>query len=404
MSRGVAGLVALAVAGIGILAVSLRVEHHQSTALPVPTGPFAVGRTSYDWVDNATADPLAPKAGAKRELLAWVWYPVSVGRSDTIDAYLPANVRSAVDRARGPVIAGLLTRDLAKVMGHSLRGALVSTRERSYPVVIFRGGASAEVWNYSSLTEDLASHGYVVVGFDAPYRTNVVVFPDGRTLRRAPANDPERAIGAADSSSRINKLLAAWTGDVGYALDRLGQLNAPGSGSNFAGRLDMSRVGVFGHSFGGATAAAFCTEDPRCTAGIDIDGAPIGDVISEGIHRPFMFLLSDHGTASDRDGRVIMANIKSIADRLPPREGLTVSIHGASHFLFSDDGALLKSHILVGILRFIGAVGIDGRRQIAVTAHCVSSFFDASLRGSGGAPIDVSSHAAMPSTLDCIKR
>jgi hypothetical protein len=34
-----------------------------------------------------------------------------------------------------------------------------------------RGGASAPVANYSTLAEDLASHGFVVVGFDAPYRT-----------------------------------------------------------------------------------------------------------------------------------------------------------------------------------------------------------------------------------------
>jgi predicted alpha/beta-hydrolase family hydrolase len=54
-----------------------------------------------------------------------------------------------------------------------------------------RAGASLEVWNYSALAEDLAGHGYVVVGFDAPYRTGVVVFPDGRMMRRTPENNPE---------------------------------------------------------------------------------------------------------------------------------------------------------------------------------------------------------------------
>jgi len=44
---------------------------------------------------------------------------------------------------------------------------------------------------YSTLAEDLASHGYVVVGFDAPYRTGVVVFPDGRVIRETPENNPE---------------------------------------------------------------------------------------------------------------------------------------------------------------------------------------------------------------------
>lgn len=51
-----------------------------------------------------------------------------------------------------------------------------------------RGGAFAEVWNYSSLAEDLASHGCVIVGFDALYRTNVIAFPDGRVARRIAEN------------------------------------------------------------------------------------------------------------------------------------------------------------------------------------------------------------------------
>src|SRR5207249_12323590 len=73
----------------------------------------------------------------------------------------------------------------------------------------------------------------------------------------------------------------------------------------FTGRLDMSRVGVFGHSLGGATAAQFCHDDSRCKAGIDVDGAPLGSVIRDGIPRPFMFLLSEHGGSSDAESRPI---------------------------------------------------------------------------------------------------
>jgi hypothetical protein len=36
-----------------------------------------------------------------------------------------------------------------------------------------RAGASAGVVGYSTLAEDLASHGYVVVGFDAPVLQDV---------------------------------------------------------------------------------------------------------------------------------------------------------------------------------------------------------------------------------------
>jgi dienelactone hydrolase len=199
----------------------------------------------------------------------------------------------------------LLARDASKVHGHSFRDVAVSRQQRSYPVVIMRAGASSEVTNYSTLAEDLASHGYVVVGLDAPYRTGRVVFPDGRVIGRTPENNPELYSGQA--FYRVaNKLLAAWTADIGFVLDRLARLNASDASGKFRGRLDLTRVGVFGHSFGGAQAAQFYHEDPRCKAGIDVDGAPLGSVIQAGIHKPFMFLLSGHGDfSSDAEVRQI---------------------------------------------------------------------------------------------------
>jgi hypothetical protein len=90
-----------------------------------------------------------------------------------------------------------------------------------------RAGASLEVWNYSTLAEDLASHGYVVVGIDAPYRAFVVAFPDGRVIRRLPENNPELCIGRAgeEQARCVNRLLTAWTSDIGYVLANCGALS-----------------------------------------------------------------------------------------------------------------------------------------------------------------------------------
>ena len=82
---------------------------------------------------------------------------------------------------------------------------------------------------------------------------------------------------------------------------------------------------------------------------------------------------------------------QSIYDRLPPDGRLRIAIRGANHFLFSDDGALLKSQIVRRTLRLFGILGIDGRRQLAVTAYCVHSFFDAYLQGASVSPLKISS-------------
>ncbi len=389
--KGFALLVMLGVLGVAALLGSLWLERRTALTLPAPTGPFAVGRAIYDWTDDAKLDTLAPVPGTSRELLVWIWYPSAAGQSVEMDDYVPAQMRAAAGPARGPL--GFLTRDLSKVHGHSLRNADVSQQQRSFPILIMRAGASAEVWKYSTMAEDLASHGYVVVGFDAPYRTGVVVFPDGRVMRRIPENNPELCLEKTGQERErcANRLLTAWTADIAFVLDRLERLNTSDASGKFTGRLDMTRVGVFGHSFGGAASALFCHEDPRCKAGIDVDGAPHGSVIQAGIDRPFMFLLSGHSHESDPEARQIWANIQSIYDRLPPEGRLRIEIRGANHFLFSDDGALLKSHIVLGTLRMLGIVGIEGRRQLAVTAYCLRSFFDAYLKGTSVSRLSISS-------------
>jgi predicted dienelactone hydrolase len=389
--KGFAALAILGVLGITGLVGFLWTERRRVLTLPAATGSFAVGRSILDWKDAAALDTLAPVPGTKRELLVWIWYPAASGPSAKTEDYLPAELRLKSDGASPTGLWGWLTRDVTKVRVHSTRDVGISPQERSYPVVIMRAGASAGVLNYSALAEDLASHGYVVVGFDAPYRTGRVVFPDGRMLFRTEENNPERCVvpERVQMEHCANRVLSAWTGDIRFVLDRLARLNAADSSGRFTGRLDLSRVGAFGHSFGGAAVAQFCHDDPRCKAGVDLDGAPHGSVIEEGIQQPFMFLLSDHGAESDAASRQIEADIQSMYDRLPPDGRLRATIRGAFHFTFSDDGALLKSSVLRGVLRMTGRLGIDARRQLAITSYCLHSFFDAYLKGTGRSQLKI---------------
>jgi dienelactone hydrolase len=378
-------MVLFAIIAIAVLLGLMWLDHNRETTLPTPTGPFAVGRTTYVWSDPDHLDPMAPQPGSKRELLAWIWYPAAPRQpSQTVDDYLPAPWRTALERQSGALLTQFLTRDLSRVRTHSIRDAEVSTQQRSYPVVFMRAGLAALTTDYTTLAEDLASHGYVVVGFDAPYRSFVVVFPDGRAITRAPQNNAD-LLGGPQQEQLANKLLQAWSADMGFALDQLERLNASDPSGRFLGRLDMQRVGVFGHSLGGATALQFCQDDSRCKAGIDVDGAPLGSVVADGVAQPFMFLLSDHKGESDAGEpeaiRQAGANIHSIYDRLPNDRRLMIMIRGAGHYKFSDDGAMLKSPLVMRVLRMIGVVRLDGRRQVALTAHYITTFFDVYLKG-----------------------
>ncbi|HSY47514.1 MAG TPA: hypothetical protein VLC46_01760 [Thermoanaerobaculia bacterium] len=128
-----------AIAG-ALLVAALWLERRTKITLPIPTGPFAVGRAIDDWTDDTALDALAPVPGTQRELLVWIWYPAAAWRSAAADDYVPAQMRAAAGPAGG--IWSLLTRDASKVHGHSIRNAGVASRQQSYPVVIMRAGAS----------------------------------------------------------------------------------------------------------------------------------------------------------------------------------------------------------------------------------------------------------------------
>jgi len=353
-------------------------EHKTAITLPTPTGHFAVGRTTYAWVNNDESDELAPSGGAKREVLVWMWYPSAAATTSTHAEYLPAPWRKALEENSGVLMSQLLTRDLALVRTHSTSRPDVSPEQRSYPVVILRAGGGALTTDFTTLAEDLASHGYIVVGFDAPYRTFVVVLSDNRVVTRPPTNDPEN-LPADQSNGLINRLLPMWTSDTAFVVSQLEQLNAADPSGKFTGRLDIERLGMFGHSFGGATALQFCHDDRRCKAGIDLDGAPYGNVVQEGLKQPFLFILSDHGREqADPASRQIQADFKSIYNRLPSGR-LFITIRGANHFSFSDQ-MLVKSRYVIGMMHLLGVGALEGRRGLAITAEHVRAFFDVYLK------------------------
>lgn len=387
--RAVAGIAMLLALGITAMLGLLLFDHHRDTILPTPTGPFTVGRKTFVWTD-ARIDPLAPP-GTKRELLVWIWYPAAPGQlSEPVDDYLPAPWRAAVENQMGVLLSQFVTRDLSRVKTHSFPNAPLSSRQPTYPVVLMRPGGAALTTDYTSLAGDLASHGYVVAGFDAPYRSWLAVLPDGRVIPRAPQNNLDNFEGP-QVDELAETLARAWSADASFVLDQLECLNDSDPAGRFRGRLDLERVGMFGHSLGGSTALLFCHDDPRCKAGIDVDGVPLGRVIAEGITQPFMFLVSDHSretvTAQTPESiRNAMSNMRGILDRLPADRGMMIGIRRANHYLFSD-GAMLKSPLAMRALRTLGIVRLDGRRQIAVTAQCISTFFDVYLKGAPSAEL-----------------
>ncbi len=118
-------------------------------------------------------------------------------------------------------------------------------------------------------------------------------------------------------------------------------------------------------------------------AGVDIDGIPFGQVVHKSLHRPFMFLMSDHSKENDSDAQGIKHEIQSIYERLP-RGRLLVTLRDSGHFSFSDK-PLIFNHTLARMSGMAG--GIDAARGLTAAASCIRAFFDVHLKGASPATL-----------------
>jgi hypothetical protein len=351
-------------------------QHQTPLDLPAPSGHYAVGRASFDWTDSSRIDPLAPQKGIKRELTVWIWYPASIGKSARTAEYMPPAWRTALLQHQGTVFSNLLSRDLSRVRCHSFENAEVAPDQASYPVVLMKPGIGALALDYTTLCEDLASHGYIVVASDSPYSTFVVVYQDGRVILRTPAGHP--------GPNTAGPVITTWTADNRFLLDRLTELNRHDPTGRFQGRLNLQEVGVCGHSFGGATAAEFCHEDLRCKAGIDVDGRLFGPVVQASPRCPFMFLMADHTGPLDAEERGVMGEIRGVYDRSPAGR-VFATLRGSGHFNFSDT-CLLLNGLVMRASRAAGPVG--GEHGLRIAADTIRTFFDAHLKSVDPSSID----------------
>jgi hypothetical protein len=385
LKRG-AALALFGLVAVALLLVCLSIEHYFAVELPEPTGSFAVGRVTRSWAGRTDAYVSARNAKPARAVFAWIWYPAAVPEpSASTEPYLPDAWRKALEASGSALMRHLFERDLSGVIVHSLHEPAVSAERPTYPVIVFRGGGSTQAVEYSALAEDLASHGYIVVGIDAPYRTRVFIMPDGSVIERSDANNPEIVAPDEAFEHMLPRLVGEWSADVAFTLDQLAQLNDSDPSGRFTGKLDLTRVGVVGHSLGGAVAAEFCMSDVRCKVGIDIDGLVMESAARTAPAAAFMFLMSDHSKDNDPLGQRIGAALRAAFRRLPPQSRAWLDMRGANHYNFSD-GAVIKSHIATTILHVIGVMPMDGRRQLAITAYCVRTFLDAHLAAAPAAP------------------
>ncbi len=384
--------------GAAVVVCSGASTHAQSGSfeLPAPTGAYPVGTTVWRLTDTSRLDPFS-SAGASRQIEVLAWYPAAAPRSAARAPYLREGLAEVRAFARGFGTETVFD-NLARVQTHAEIDSSVAATPQKLPVLVFSHGYTGIPSAYTALLEDLASHGYAVLSVVHPYEASAATLADGRVVTmlddaghpvapvaevfdewkledetmaavtRASEGDEQLKLlrGYLSRIPRTEVALRRWVDDTKLVLDRLPSLPRGSVAGRLAARLDLGRIGVFGHSMGGVTAAQFCVEDARCRAGLNLDGIPqYGGMIDARLGRPFLMVYSA------RPGRL---GASDPIYRRAAQPYFRVDVPGTRHLDFCDMafwGGPLREHPVLG--------AIDPVRATAITRMIVREYFDQEL-------------------------
>jgi predicted dienelactone hydrolase len=267
-------------------------------------------------------------------------------------------------------------------------------------VLVFSHGYTGYVEQNTVQMEELASRGYVVASIAHPGEASWAPLPGGRGVPFSPAlkaqrrrRKPERKGLRTDMCSPDvtvrrasfveyldtfheplrSESLHEWTQDTRVVVDHLEDLHAGVCASGFQGKLDLSRLGVFGMSYGGATAVEFARTDARCRAAVNLDGSCFGGLVTGTLATPLLIMSS----TLDRPVQV------PVLDRVSGPVHLA-TVPDTSHGAFTDLPLIFPRWMRRS--RLVGRM--DAMRRLAIMNDCIVTFFDMHLLQRGSAAFD----------------
>ncbi|MCE9577439.1 MAG: dienelactone hydrolase family protein [Deltaproteobacteria bacterium] len=348
LSRGLA-LALLVVAACGGTDPDTSVE---------AAGAFAVGTAHVTLTDTARS----------RDLSTQIWYPATADAAAAATTGFP--IEQLEDEPRRTTYAGLLAAAPAcpTRTAHAALGAAPAAG--SFPLVMFSHCHNCTRFSEMTVAERLASHGFVVVAVDHQGNT-VYDHLDGHDE-------------ALDTPYLMTR-----AADIRYALDQVLAGTAP-IPADVAATVDPTRVGMFGHSFGGVTAGLVAQDDSRIKASLAIaapmDNPLIPGVMIENLHVPLMFIVAVEDNSITEIGNKFIR--KNFDEAVAP--AWKIEVADAGHWSFSDvDGAadIFMPGCGPAIRQTDGTdfTYLDPATGRGIAAAYVTAFFQATLTDDEGA-------------------
>ena len=338
---GIAVLTGIIVVAILLLRAWLFPPYEE----PTGTGEYEVKLQTFTWEDESRVETFTD-TGENRALTVGIWYPETEGK---------------------------------------------------YPLVVFSHGAFGVLEsNYSTYVE-LASHGYVVASIGHPYHAMFVEDVNGKTtfvdmdfMKQCYADN---GADTAEAERKVYEFSLEWvalrTADMNFVLDTILEKAEEGTEAPFT-LVDREKIGLMGHSMGGATAVALGRERQDVDAVIDLEGTMAGEYV--GFENGYeLYNEAPYPVPLlDVNSRAVRAQIEALAAEHPGWEYVNdyvgrnavdykeVIFNDAGHLNFTDLPML--SPVLA---RMLGVGEVDAEECIQNVNEVVLTYFNYYLKNEG---------------------
>ena len=241
-----------------------------------PTGKYTVGTAIYEWIDSARTMQVSPDYRQNRVILTQFWYPA---------------IRDQ-ETKRAPYHA--LSSEYQKTVTNSFLRTAIHTEISQAPLILIVPGRGTERFLYSTIAEELASHGFIVAAVDMP-EIGYVTYQDGYTILPSKKFKTPRGMMAGPYEkvdAFFEEPTKLGTQDLFFVFDKIKTLNS----RVFENRIDLNTVGLFGHSLGGRIAGQFAYENKSVKAYSSMEGIAPRKIRYNGLLKIPIAMLCSSGT------------------------------------------------------------------------------------------------------------
>ena len=300
--------------------------------LPNPSGLYDVGTETFHWVDSTRLEWFTDESpNDVREIIVQVWYPAYKNAEMDPEPYLDFIDLRAKTLAGAGAISEFLPRHLNHIYTNSFKNIPIIKSDQLMPVVIFSHGITGTRHLHQALYEFLVSRGFIVIAPDHSFDANLTIFPDGHL-----ADYRSNITGHTDSVNVRTMQMNTRVADISFILDQLVKIQSGKIDAQINAKIDLERIAVGGHSYGGSTATVVSQRDDRIKACFVLDSwiSPIPqETIDDGIHIPFLFMGRPTWEGSDYPGNYPRLD-NLMAHSSNPKYRLIIK--GTKHLDYSD--------------------------------------------------------------------